>query len=127
MKVAIPLFVNRISPRFDFAPTLGLFDIEGEKVVETKEISCKGLTDLERVLRLKDLGVKTLICGGLPNYLLGLLNHHGIEVIPWVAGDANEALALYLQGKLSPRMALCPGRWSRQRFCKKRGKQYNGY
>jgi len=120
MKIAIPLFANRISPRFDFAPTLSLFNIEGEKIVESKEISCEGWNDMERVSRLKELGVQTLICGGLPNYLLSLLNHNGIKVIPWVAGDVNEALTLFLQGRLSSGMALCPGKGSGHRFCRGR-------
>jgi predicted Fe-Mo cluster-binding NifX family protein len=122
MKIAITLFIDRISPRFDFAPTLGLFNIEGEKIVESKEVSCEGWNDMERVSRLKELGVQTVICGGLPNHLLSLLNHNGIKVIPWIAGDANEALTLFLQGRLSSGMALCPGRGSRRRFCRGRGR-----
>jgi predicted Fe-Mo cluster-binding NifX family protein len=124
MKIAITLFIDRISPRFDFAPTLGLFNIEGEKIVESKEVSCEGWNDMERVSRLKELGVQTVICGGLPNHLLGLLNHNGIKVIPWVAGDANEALTLFLQGRLSSGMALCPGKERRGRFCRRRTRHY---
>ncbi|HUT84862.1 MAG TPA: NifB/NifX family molybdenum-iron cluster-binding protein [Thermodesulfobacteriota bacterium] len=117
MKIAIPLFIDRISPRFDFAPTLGLFNIEGEKIMDSREISCEGWNENERILQLKELGVDTLICGGLPNYLMGLLNHNGIKVIPWVAGNANEALALFLQGRLDSGMTLCAGRGRRHRAC----------
>jgi len=122
MKVAIPLFMDRISPRYDFAPTLSLFTIKRERVVERREISCEGWNDMERVSRLRELGVDTVICGGLPNHLLSLLTHNGIKAIPWVAGDANEALTLFLQDKLSSRMTLCPGRGSRRRFCRGRGR-----
>lgn len=117
MKIAIPLFIDRISPRFDFAPMLVLFRVEKEKIVESREISCEGWNDMERVTRLRELGVDTLICGGLPNHFLGLLDRNGIKVIPWVAGDANEALTLFLQGRLSSGMALCPGRGRRHRAC----------
>jgi predicted Fe-Mo cluster-binding NifX family protein len=117
MKIAIPLFIDRISPRFDFAPALGLFNIEEEKIIDSREISCEGWNDSERVSRLRELGVETVICGGLPNHLLGLLNHNGIKVIPWVAGYASEALTLFLQGRLNSGMALCPGRGRRHRAC----------
>jgi predicted Fe-Mo cluster-binding NifX family protein len=124
MKIAIPLFINRISPRFDFAPMLVLFRVEKEKIVESREISCEGWNDMERVTRLRELGVDTLICGGLPNHFLGLLNHNGIKVIPWIAGDANEALTLFLQGRLSSGMALCPEKERRGRFCRRRTRHY---
>ena len=124
MKIAIPLFIDRISPRFDFAPTLGLFNIEGEKIMDSREISCEGWNENERILQLKELGVDTLICGGLPNYLMGLLNHNGIKVIPWVAGNASEALTLFLRGRLSSGMALCPEKRRRGRFCRRRTRPY---
>ena len=110
MRIAIPVFGNRISPRFDFAPCFGLFDVEGKRVTESRTISCEGWRDIERVSKLKDLGVDTLICGGLPNYLLGILTNSGIQVIPWVAGNADEALSLFLKERLDPGMIICPGR-----------------
>jgi predicted Fe-Mo cluster-binding NifX family protein len=124
MKIAIPLFIDRISPRFDFAPTLRLLNIEGNKIVESREISCEGWNDGKRVSKLGELGVDTLICGGLPNHLMGLLNHNGIKVIPWVAGNANEAQALFLQGRLNSGMALCPEKERRGRFCRRRTRHY---
>ena len=56
---------NRISPRFDFAPGFGLYDIEGERITGSRNISCEGWSDSERVSQLKAFGVDTLICGGL--------------------------------------------------------------
>jgi predicted Fe-Mo cluster-binding NifX family protein len=122
MKIAIPLFTDRISPRFDFSPTLGVFNIEGKKIIDSREISCEGWHEIERVSRLRELGVDTLICGGLPNHLLDLLTHNGIRVIPWIAGNANEVMELFLQGRLSPGMTICPRGRGRRRFC--RGKNW---
>ena len=36
MKIAIPLFYNRVSPRFDFAPTLLVATVEKNQIVEQK-------------------------------------------------------------------------------------------
>lgn len=118
MRIAIPIFENRISPRFDCAPAFLLYDIEQEKVAAHKEIACPGWNDAERVSRLKSLGVNTLICGGLPNYLLVNLTNNGIRVIPWVAGSASIALDLFLRGKLDSGMVICRGRGRRYR-CKR--------
>ena len=118
MKIAIPIFEKRISPRFDCAPALVLYEIAGQRAVGQKEISCEGWNDMERVSQLKGLRVNTLICGGLPNYLLVNLMNNGIEVIPWVAGSASVALDLFLRGKLDSGMVICQGRGKRY-HCKR--------
>jgi predicted Fe-Mo cluster-binding NifX family protein len=110
MRIAIPVFGNRISPRFDFAPYIGLFDSEGKKIIASREVCCDGWGDVERVSKLKDMGTNTVICGGLPNSLLNLLTSSGIQVIPWVAGNADQALDLFLQGRLKERMVIHPER-----------------
>ena len=118
MRVAIPVFENRISPRFDCAPAFLLYDVAGERVAAQKEIACSGWNDTERVSQLKGLGVNTLICGGLPNYLLVNLVNNGIKVIPWVAGNAGAAIDLFLRGKLDSGMVICQGRGKRY-HCKR--------
>jgi predicted Fe-Mo cluster-binding NifX family protein len=117
MRIAIPIFGNRISPRFDFAPHLGLFDTEGKKVIASRDVCCDGWGDVERISRLKDLGINTLICGGLPDHLLGILTTYEIRVIPWIAGNADEALELFLQGRLKQGMVICTERGRKRRCC----------
>ncbi len=101
MRVAIPVFRDRISPRFDFTPEFGLYDIEGETVTGSSHISCEGWNECERASRLKGFGVATVICGGLPRYLHDILIDSGITVIPWVAGDVRDALSLFIRGELN--------------------------
>ena len=110
MKIAIPTFGTRISPRFDHAPGCALFDIEGDKITGSTQLSCTGWRDIERVSRLIDAKVDVLICGALPNFLLGILTNNGIRVIPWIAGNTAEALSLFLQGRLEQGMVVCSGR-----------------
>jgi predicted Fe-Mo cluster-binding NifX family protein len=118
MKIAIPVFENRISPRLDFAPGFGLYDIEGERITGSREISCEGWSDVDRASKLKGFGVDTLICGGLPGYLHVILKKSGINVIPWIAGNANDALSLFIRGQLNSGMVIWPGRGKRRR-CKR--------
>jgi predicted Fe-Mo cluster-binding NifX family protein len=118
MKIAIPVFENRISPRFDYAPELGVYDIEGQRITGRREISCEGWSDIERVSKLKGFGIDILICGGLPGYLHNILTNSGIRVIPWLAGDVGDALSLFLRGQLNPGMVVCPRRGKRRR-CKR--------
>ena len=110
MKIAMPVFENRISPRFDCAPGFRVYMTEGGEITGIREISCQGWNDNERIAQLRALGVDTMICGGLPNYLLGILTNRGMKIIPWVAGDASEAFALFLRGQLNAGMVICTGR-----------------
>lgn len=115
MKIAIPVFENRISPRFDFAPGFGLYDIAGESITASREISCEGWSDIERASKLKVFGVDTVICGGLPGYLQRILTNSGIKVIPWIAGNVSDALSLFIRGQLNSGMVICPGKGKRRR------------
>jgi predicted Fe-Mo cluster-binding NifX family protein len=114
MKIIIPVFEDRISPRFDCAPGFRLYEMDGDNITVIREISCDGWNDTDRVSRLTGLGIDTLICGGIPDYLLGMLTNNGIKVIPWVAGDTSEVLTVFLQGRLNAGTVICPGRKSRR-------------
>jgi len=120
MEIAIPLFETRISPRFDCAPKalLVTVDIEGKKIIETREVILKNNCITETINDLKSSGVSTVICGGVSNEMLNMLVANDIEVIPWVTGDARKAVRLFLQGKLVSGTMLSPGRRMRRwRFC----------
>jgi predicted Fe-Mo cluster-binding NifX family protein len=120
MKVAIPIFGPRVSPRFDYAPGLLLFNLEDGKVEGIERFSLQTWDRLQRLQKLQELGVQTLICGGIDGNSAQILSDYGIRVIAWVAGEAEEALRRFLQGKLRPGVELCPrcrrGRGMGQRF-----------
>ena len=108
MKVAIPIFGPRVSPRFDYAPSLLLFTLEGGKVVESERLSLLAWDRMQRLQKLKEFGVQTVICGGIDGNSAQILTENRIRVIAWVAGEAEEALRCFLAGKLRSRVALCP-------------------
>jgi len=109
MKIAIPLFHTRVSPRFDFAPTLMVATVEKNQVVEKKEISLKNHTLSQRSNLLQELGVTTLICGGVQEFLTRSLENKNVQVIAPVAGEAIEVLQRFLHGTLcSSFKPFCP-------------------
>jgi predicted Fe-Mo cluster-binding NifX family protein len=125
MKVAIPVFGHRVSPRFDFAPGLILFTLENGKIVGREELSLILWRPWQRVEKLKELQVQTLICGGIDGDSENMLLQQRIQVIPWIAGEAQEALDAFLKGNLQPGSTVHPrcGRrghpWTR-RFYRRR-------
>jgi len=109
MRVAIPIFGARISPRFDFAPSLLLLTLEKGTVKAREEVSLSPWNPWRRVEKLKEFEVQTLICGGIDCHSRQMLEDNRIRVIPWVAGEAEEALHLFLNGNLRPGSTLWPG------------------
>jgi len=125
MKIAIPLFNKRISPHFDYAPALLLVFVERGEIMQSHELALEQHTAAERVAYLKTFGVDTLICGGISRELQHLISAQNITVIPWVTGDAQEALQLFLRGRLESGTMLCPGKRQRWHFCTRQGNRGN--
>jgi predicted Fe-Mo cluster-binding NifX family protein len=129
MKIAIPLFETRISPRFDCAPSLLLIttDDKAREIIERNEMVFQNINYIERINQLKTAGVDVVICGGISNEMQELFYRKNIGVIPWVTGDVKKALRLFMQGKLMPGAILCPGRRIRQwGFCTQSQSQRRG-
>jgi predicted Fe-Mo cluster-binding NifX family protein len=113
MVVAIPLFGSRVSPRFLFAQEALIATTEEQKEIERKKISTVGLNLPQRLDLLANFGVNTLICGGIENSCLRTLSARGFQVIHSVVGEADDALQLFLQGKLKAGQFI---RGKRKRF-----------
>lgn len=123
MKIAIPLFGTRISPYFDYARSALLVMAEGSRFIHSNEVLLSDCDTIQRVLYFKNAGVTTIICGGVSEVAARMLNEHKITVIPWISGEAQDALKLFLKGRLTAGAILCPGRKKRWRFCMQQGKE----
>jgi len=120
MKIAIPLFNKRISPRFDCAQGFLLAVAQNGEVIEHEEVSASRWTPLDRVEKLSDLEVDTLICGGIDKDSARRLIYYGVRIYSWVTGMAEDALQSLLKGELEPAIMVGPGgrRRGRWRFRK---------
>ena len=80
---------------------------EGPNRIASKDWS--ELVLAKRPVRLREMGVRTLLCGGISTDLAREIEAGGVEVIPWVSGEVNEVLDAYLGGRLpDPRLTM-PG------------------
>ncbi|MFH2011635.1 MAG: hypothetical protein ABIJ37_02860 [Pseudomonadota bacterium] len=107
MNVAIPLFGNWISPRFGFSQEIWILTVEDGKVVSQNTISMAGLALPRWFDQFASMKIDTLICGGIDRFCYYQLNSLGISVISEIAGDASEALSLFIDGKLEPGCRIC--------------------
>lgn len=108
MNVAITIWGNRISPVFDSAQTLLVAEIRETQVVDRKIQRFEATMFSRSLGLLQQLNVQVLICGALCEGPVRLLECHGIEVIPFVTGEAEEILACYAQGEDLEKFAM-PG------------------
>jgi predicted Fe-Mo cluster-binding NifX family protein len=100
--IGIPLFGTEVSPRFCFAESMLVVEVEGGR--ETRRfVTSLGAPWLPgRVAELASLGVRTLLCGGFNRAFLPTAERLGIQVIIGVSGDAEKALSAFLRGQIIP-------------------------
>ena len=121
MKVALPVWENRISPVFDVARRLVVVVVDGETEIARERVSMQTEAVCPRAQRLVELGVGLLICGAISQALEELLGFHQIAVIPWVRGHVDEVMASYLAGAILQKRFPMPGCSGRHRTGRNRG------
>jgi predicted Fe-Mo cluster-binding NifX family protein len=115
MKVAIPLFKDRISPRFDVCPEIWIIELNNGEVINQEKWPMESFNLQQRLDQLISKGVDKIICGGIDSFCIGQLGNRGIDVIHNVAGEAGEVLNLFMRGVLRPGF-YCNGKRGRG-FC----------
>ena len=96
MKVAIPLFKDRVSPHFSTAPEALLVQTEGGRVRATWKIDLARLSPMERRVKFLGLGIEALFCGGIDETSRSCFERQGIRVEDNRMGNAMEILERYL-------------------------------
>ena len=114
MKVAIPIRNGRVSPVFDVACRLIVVAFEGGTLAERSEFSIKESGGDTRAILLQELGVSVLICGAISNQTARIVEHRGIELIPWIVGEIDDVIDAYCSGSLGSDGFIMPGCRRRQ-------------
>ena len=129
MKIAIPVFHTKISPRFDSTQGFILLLIEKRNVIQREKLPTKGWPASAKIKQLVDLGVDILICGGIDLKSMQQLNFNGIIIYSWITGEIEDAVTRFLNQGLESGIILGAhgrkkGRW---RFCDRRNHSCNMY
>jgi predicted Fe-Mo cluster-binding NifX family protein len=109
MKIAIPIFGKRISPRFDFSPEMWIIEVEKGEVVREEKLSIGNLNIPQRLEQIASNRVDRVICGGIDGFSRNELGCRGIDVVQDVIGDAEIVFDLFMRGRLRPGLC-CEGR-----------------
>jgi predicted Fe-Mo cluster-binding NifX family protein len=115
MKAAFATWNNRIAPVFDVAPVVSIVEAkDGRLVGEPQEARLDGVL-MNRVRRLVELGVDTLVCGAISRPLHDMVASQGVRLIPFVAGDLDKVVRAWLNGELAGGAFAMPGCYRRRR------------
>lgn len=109
MKVAIPIWNNRISPLFDTACRVLIWSLEGGGDGDREEHDFRGLIPPMKVRRIKELEADVLICGALSNTVAYLVESAGIRLVPWISGPVDEVIEAFKTGQIDEPRYFMPG------------------
>lgn len=77
-----------------------VYDIEGDKVVSSEVVSGEGIQHEGLIEVLLKRDVRVLVCGGIGGGARMAMADNGIQLIPGVVGDADQAVADLAKGQL---------------------------
>ncbi len=112
--IAIPVFRARVAPVLDWCSKIIV--IPEDRAVDAAaglHIEVMNENMFKLMQRLREQGIRTLICGALSAEMLHFGLGLGLEIIDGIAGDIEEVLDAYSKGSLDqPRYRLpgCRGR-----------------
>jgi predicted Fe-Mo cluster-binding NifX family protein len=118
MKLAIPLYETRVSPRFCYSQGVLIVENNGQQEIRRKILGLEKYhpEDIPEILSKE--GVEIVISGGMNHYFQNLFRTRGIQVIWGIIGEPDDALAAFKAGKLISGMGCCPqGGRGRKRLC----------
>jgi len=123
MKVAIPLYKNRVSPRFSFSRRFLVAEIEAKQEV-AREILAMDIQNPKQIAEcFARNGIDLVLTGGMNTNFQKEFRLRNISVIWGVIGEAEDVLATYMDGKVFAGMGPCPPVRKRKRRSAKSRKE----
>jgi len=109
IRIAIPIFHDRVSPVLDSCTRLLIINFEGKIEVERREIPFDIYSRSERFEILKNLSPDVIICCGISEVLDKMLQSAGIRLISGIAGDVEQVAEAFLRNRIDDSCFRMPG------------------
>ncbi|RJP64998.1 MAG: DUF1847 domain-containing protein [Candidatus Abyssobacteria bacterium SURF_17] len=100
MRVAIPLFGTRVSPRCLYSDKTLLVQVRDNAVISKKTVDTTGMNEEERIAQLVDLEIDLFVCGAIDEDFVQRVDSYGIKVVQDVAAEVEEVLTALTGGQL---------------------------
>ena len=102
MKIAVPLFKERVAPHFGSASKILLIETDGTKIDREVLRDVGESSPVEMARLLLELKVGSLICGGIQNFYKDWLTEKGVRVVDNQRGAARKIVENFLKYKRVP-------------------------
>ena len=109
MRIAIPIWEDKISPVLDTASKLLIIDDKTQKQSSRFEANLFEQDMSQRCSFIRGLELDVLICGAVSRQLSEMLKACGIKIISGISGPAEDVLNAYLEGVLLHSGFFMPG------------------
>ena len=100
MKIAVTYEAGLIFQHFGHTASFKVYEVENHEVISSEIVETNGSGHGALAGFLQELGVDTLICGGIGGGAQMALAEAGIRLYGGVRGDADDAVADLLAGQL---------------------------
>ncbi|MBA3013013.1 MAG: NifB/NifX family molybdenum-iron cluster-binding protein [Proteobacteria bacterium] len=118
MKIAIPIWGNRISPVFDSARTLLVARIENRKIAKKTYTPFDPECCQDLIRLLQKMQITTLICGAISTKPADFLVENNIKLISFVTGNAMDFLDYFASRQTIEKGHMMPG--CSMEYCRRR-------
>jgi predicted Fe-Mo cluster-binding NifX family protein len=98
--IAVPSFQERVSPLLDVSDRYAIFETENGEIKQKVTITVPSESGPQRIEKLKDIGVNTIICGAVSGYVAHIVDEKGIRLFPMIYGPIDEVIEQYLNHSL---------------------------
>ncbi len=109
MRIAVPIWQDKVSPLLDTSSRLLIVVTRGELEVSRFETYLDEVDISRRCQRIQGLKIDVLICGALSRPFLMMLKAAGIEIISGITGRVEDVLRAFFHKRLSNSSYLMPG------------------
>lgn len=92
MRIAVPLFRERVSPHFGASSKILVLEANGTRVRRETVQDLEGRSPMEMVRSIIALGIECLICGGIQQQHKEWLVNKGITVVDNQKGPARDVV-----------------------------------
>jgi predicted Fe-Mo cluster-binding NifX family protein len=108
MIIGLPILDNRIAPVFDVARDILLVIVNDDTIIK-QELLVLPADANEKITKLVDAGVDTLLCGAISTAMDCSLKRHEIQVVSFLNGNVKSVLRGWFDNKLHEIEFLMPG------------------
>lgn len=107
MKIAVATSNNQISEHFGHCEEFTIFECENQSIISSEKIENPGHKPGFLPNFLADQEISVIITGGIGKNAILNFEERGIKVITGATGSMEDAVKIYLEGKLESSGSIC--------------------